>query len=220
MTLPCTARPLRADAARNREKVLQAAREVFAERGMDVTLDDIARHAGLGTGTVYRRFASKQELVEALFQERIAHVTQTAERCLADPDPWSAFEQLVRTTCAQLAQDRGLRQVMSCSSYGLDQVARARAKVLPIAEQIVARATAAGVLRPEVTAADVPMVFLMVGAVVDFSGDVTPGLWSRYLTFVLDGMRAGHPAAGALPGPLEDAQLVSAMSDFRPAGRR
>src|ERR1700709_2058318 len=85
-------RPLRKDAARNRERILAAAGEVFAERGLEVTLDDIAHHAGVGVGTVYRRFRDKEELIDALFDERMDAVLTVAEQALAVDDPWLGLE--------------------------------------------------------------------------------------------------------------------------------
>jgi AcrR family transcriptional regulator len=220
-----TERPLRADAARNRARILTAAREVFAARGLDVTLDDIARHAGLGTGTVYRRFASRQELVEALFEERIREITAVAERCAEDEDPWRGFETLVRSACAQLADDRGLRQVMASSTHGLDRVQSARDALHPLVEAVVERAQRAGGLRADLRAQDVPVLFLVVGTVADFGGAGAPELWERYLSFLLDGLRhvPGRelsPLGAALPPALTDPQLAASMSCFRPVGRR
>src|SRR3954453_2960532 len=94
---PSTApeKPLGYDAARNRERVLAAAEEVFATRGLEVTLDDIAAHAGLGVGTVYRRFANRDELIEALFQERLTRVAALASGALEEPDSWAALTRLI-----------------------------------------------------------------------------------------------------------------------------
>src|SRR5829696_8551949 len=109
-----TTRPLRADAERNRARILAAATEVFAERGLDVTLDDIAAHAGLGVGTVYRRFADREALVEALFDERMQATIARLNAALQAPaeDAWEALVGVIRETCEAFARDRGLRQVM------------------------------------------------------------------------------------------------------------
>src|SRR5215212_8386823 len=106
------AAPLRADAERNRERILDAAREVFAERGLDVTLDEVARHAGVGVGTAYRRFPNKHVLIEALMIERIAELEATARECLADPDPWNGVATYLERALAQQAADRGLKEVL------------------------------------------------------------------------------------------------------------
>lgn len=214
-----TTRPLRADALRNRAKILAAAREVFAERGLQATLDDIAHHAGLGTGTVYRRFRDREALVEALFEERLSETAALAERCLADPDPWQGFVTMLADTCTSMARDRGLRQVMTCNAYGQTLVANARARVAPLMAQLIRRAQASGQLRPEVGPEDVPVVFLMIGAVADFAGSGQTDLWRRYFALLLDGLRV-QPAAGtALPPALDEDATAEAMSRWRPAGR-
>src|ERR1700722_5589931 len=96
-------RPLRRDAARNRQRVLKAASEVFTERGLDVSLDEVARHAGVGVGTVYRRFRTKEDLVEALFVERIEAVAALAEDAAEAPDPWSGLASFLGEAAAVLA---------------------------------------------------------------------------------------------------------------------
>jgi len=215
-----TARPLRADAARNRQRILQAASEVFAMRGLDVTLDDIARHAGLGTGTVYRRFANREALVEALFEERITRTVALAERCLLDEDPWRGLVTLIRATCAELSRDRGLRQAMLSSSYDHNRVAEAKARIRPLCAQLVERAQEAGVMRPEIQASDVPFIFLMVGTVADFAGDEAPEVWERYFVLLLDGLRAREGQDPLPVGPLDEEQMSTSMSCWRPASRR
>jgi AcrR family transcriptional regulator len=89
-------RPLRRDAARNRQRILRAAAEVFTEHGLQASLDDVARHAGVGVGTVYRRFPDKEALAEALFEERLAALVGLAEQALAEPDAWVG---LVSSSC-------------------------------------------------------------------------------------------------------------------------
>lgn len=210
-------RPLRADAARNRVRILDAAREVFAERGLDVTLDDIARHAGVGVGTVYRRFASREALVEALFEDRLRVQVAQARAALEAPDAWTALVALLESTCRQLAVDRGLHQVMLSSEYGQDRVAVHRQELIPLISELVCRAQRDGHLRPEFTAFDIPVLFLMIASVADFSREVAPDLWQRWFAVVVDGLRArppGDPAAPLTPG-LQPADLDAAMVDYR-----
>jgi AcrR family transcriptional regulator len=220
---PTSDRPLRADAVRNRARVLHAAREVFAARGLDVTLDDIARHAGLGTGTVYRRFADREAIIEALFEERVDEMVERVRACLSDPDPWDGFVALLRTTCEELAHDRGLRQVLTASSYGLNAVARGRDRIHFESSRVVGRAQEAGVLRPEFSPADIPVIFLMVGAVADFAHEPSPDIWERYFTFLVDGLRCGNTGDSSgsvdLPAALEHEQLLAAMATWRPPAR-
>src|SRR5437016_13100169 len=106
-------RPLRRDAERNRERILKAAAQVFTERGLGVSLDEIARHAGVGVGTVYRRFGTKEELVQALFMDRIESVAALAEQAAEAPDPWSALVCFMEQFAEALAGNRGLKQMLT-----------------------------------------------------------------------------------------------------------
>ncbi|BEP14084.1 TetR/AcrR family transcriptional regulator [Acidothermaceae bacterium B102] len=214
------ARPLRADAARNRALILKAAGEVFAERGLQATLDDIARHAGLGTGTVYRRFRDREAIVEALFVERIDDAVAMAERCLADPDPWHGLVTMLETTCALLAVDRGMREVMLSSAYGQNHVATARARMVPLATALIERAQAAGVLRPGIRSEDIPLIFLMMSTIDDFAGDSAIPLWRRFFVLIIDGLRTQPGPDVPLPVGFDQEQVTHAMAGWRPAARR
>lgn len=216
MPTPTRERPLRADAARNRLRILAAASTVFAERGLDVTLDDIARHAGLGVGTVYRRFPDREALVEALFDERMRATVDAARSALEQPDAWAALVDLLQQICERLAGDRGLHQLMLSSTYGQDRVAHHREELVPLLSELVRRAQEAGDLRAAFAAQDIPVLFLMMGAVADFSAEVAPDLWRRYFVVLVDGLRA-RPDQQEAPGiaPLATGQLDSAMCSHR-----
>src|SRR6195952_3672740 len=114
-------RPLRKDAARNRERILGAAGEVFAERGLDVTLDDIARHAGVGVGTVYRRFADKDQLIEALFDRRLEQITELAQQSLAADDAFAGLVGFMTSSLELQAADRGLRELAFTGRLGRER---------------------------------------------------------------------------------------------------
>ena len=115
-------RPLRRDAERNRQLILRAAAEVFTSRGLQASLDDVAQHAGVGVGTVYRRFPDKEALVEALFEERIQAVVALAEKALAEPDSWAGLVSFLESACTELATDHGLREILMFATYGRDRV--------------------------------------------------------------------------------------------------
>ncbi len=115
-------RPLRRDAERNRQRILKAAAEVFDERGLEVSLDEVARHAGVGVGTVYRRFPTKEELMEALFMERIDSIAALAEAAGDAADPWSGLVSFIEQVAEMLAGDLGLRQMLMFATYGRDTV--------------------------------------------------------------------------------------------------
>src|SRR3954451_18397056 len=103
-----TQAPLRKDAARNRERLLAAGAELFAERGLDVTLNDIAHHAGVGVATAYRRFANKEEVIDALFEERLQAVAEVAHAALGDADPWTGLVTFLERALDMQFGDRGL----------------------------------------------------------------------------------------------------------------
>src|SRR5215217_3051232 len=119
------ARPLRRDAELNRRRILASAREVFGQRGLEATLDDIAHHAGLGVGTVYRRFPGKEQLVEAMFAERMDEIGEVAKKALETEDPWQGFVDFMWSAAEMHAGDRGLREVMLSNAFGHEHVAEA-----------------------------------------------------------------------------------------------
>src|SRR5688500_1594373 len=123
MSIP---RPLRADAERNRARILAAAAEVFAERGLDVSLDDIAAHAGVGVGTVYRRFPDKDALIDALFEDKIDRVVALADDALEIEDPWEGFTTFMRGMCRMPAGGRRLQHEPLVHARGHARVDTAR----------------------------------------------------------------------------------------------
>ncbi|MFF3505362.1 TetR/AcrR family transcriptional regulator [Streptomyces sp. NPDC003247] len=194
-------RPLRADAERNRRRIIAAAQEVFAERGLEVTLDDIARHAGVGVGTAYRRFANRQELIEAVFDDAVQHLNGLAEAALAHEDPWEGVVQLFQTAGQDFARDRGLRQILLESTHGKARATALRERLTPAVDAVITRAQQAGQLRGDIEPTDFPLVQLMLGAIAQHTRDIAPDLWQRYLMLILDGLRhdRGHPTP--LPHP-------------------
>ncbi|WP_018499854.1 TetR/AcrR family transcriptional regulator [Parafrankia discariae] len=213
-------RPLRRDAERNRRRILAAARELFAERGLETTLDDIARHAELGIGTVYRRFPSREHLVEALFEEKIDHMVTRAEGAAAQADSWTALVDFLIFTIEALATDRGLYEIMVSSTYGRDRIAASRERLGPVVGQLVARAQADGHLRADIEMTDIALIQMMIGAVAEYSRQTDPRLWRRYLTILLDGLRPRRDGPTPLPRPaLAHTDLDEAMRTWRPARR-
>ena len=202
-------RPLRRDAERNRQRILEAATEVFNERGLDVSLDEIARHAGVGVGTVYRRFRTKEELVEALFMSRLATVAAIAEQALQAADPWAGLVSFMERMTETMADDLGLRQILMFATYGRNLVAIAREHNAPLVERLVERAQAAGQLRSDLRQTDIIFTVFMLTEATELAQAASPGIWRRYLTLILDGMRPARegvtplPVAALLPDELE-----------------
>ena len=205
-------RRLRKDAERNRQKILAAAGEVFTERGLQATLDDVARQAGVGVGTVYRRFPDKEALVEALFTERLDTLVGYAEQGLAEPDPWTGLVFLLEHAATVIAGDRGLRQILMFATYGRDRVDQARQRLLPVVLKLVQRAQEAGQVRADLRPTDVPLIEFMLSMAAEYAGQVRPELWRRYLALILDALRPARTGTTALPEPaLSPDEMVRAM---------
>lgn len=210
------ARPLRRDAELNRQRIIAAAHDVFGERGLEATLDDVAHHAGVGVGTVYRRFPSKEHLVEAMFVDQFDTILKFAEEAVRAEDPWQGFVDFTWRAAELHAGDRGLREVMLSNVFGQERVAEAKAQLVPLVTQLVARAQASGDLRPDVTPTDLPLLHQMIGSVIEFTHAIQPDLWRRSLALLLDGLRATPGQATELPHPPLDFQaLDDAMCSFR-----
>jgi AcrR family transcriptional regulator len=215
-----TERPLRKDAERNRQRILEAARELFTEQGLGVTLNDIAHYAGCGVGTVYRRFPDKEQLIDALFEERVGELVRRAEQALTDPDPWSGLTGFLEHGLQQQAADRGLKELLLSTDDGRARVAGVRERLEPIIRQLIDRAHASGALRRDVAHQDMPVLQVMLGSVIDGARDIEPDLWRRYLALVLRGLRADPTPVEPLPvGPLSDDQVEAAMRCWRPPPR-
>lgn len=213
------ARLLRRDAERNRQRILAAAAEVFTERGLEATLDDVARHAGVGVGTVYRRFPDKASLAGALFDERIDALVAMAERAQDQPDAWQALEWFLENSAEMLASDRGLFQLLMFAAHGHDRAAAARNRIRPAVDGLVKRAQAAGQLRADLAATDIPIIEFMLAAVAEYTRQVRPMLWRRYLPLLLDALRPEH-ASGPLPEPELDPDEMVQVITTNPLSRR
>ena len=208
-------RPLRADAERNRQRILDAARDLFAERGVDVSVEDIAAAAGVGIGTFYRRFPDRESLVEAVFLTKFDRILQAARDAHEIEDPWDAFKFYVLTVARMHARDRGLKDVLLSTDRGRERATEFRAAIQPLAAHLVERAQAAGALREDFSPYDVPMLNQAVSAIAELTREVAPDYFERTLTFFVDGLaRKGDPTPVPVP-PLEFEQLVAVMSRHR-----
>jgi AcrR family transcriptional regulator len=213
---PTTERPLRKDAERNRQRILDAARELFAQEGVGVTLNDIAHHAGVGVGTVYRRFPDKAQLIEELFEQQVSELVGLMEEALEDPDPWRGLTGFFRRNLELQARDRAFREIIVGTPEAAERMRQIRARMFPLGAQLVQRAKDAGALRADFEAADVPMMFLMLTTLLDAAREVEPDLWRRYLEIFIQGLRAdpAPPEALATP-PLDGQQVPSVMGAFK-----
>lgn len=208
-------RPLRRDAEANRQRVVAAARAVFAERGLAATLDDVADHAGVGVGTVYRRFPTKEALVEVVFAERVDELVAAAEAAVRAPTGWAGLTGLLARMTAWHSADRGLRDVALGAANGTRQHDRIKERVVPLLDRVIVRAREEGSLRPDVTAEDIPPMLIMVSEFAHHSRPVRPDAYARYLQLLIDGLRAS-PDRGELGRPLSPADVDALARHWLP----
>ena len=190
---------LRKDAQENRERLLAAASELFAERGLGVTLNDIAHHAGVGVGTAYRRFKNKEEVIDALFEQRLQVVEEAAQRALAEPNAWDGLVMYLGDALNLRYGDRGLNQIMNNRALGDTRVAEVRDRIAPILITLIDNAKAQGVIRPDFDQSDLIFLQLGLSAIMEQTREVSPDLYRRYLAMMLDGIRADGEARSKLP---------------------
>jgi AcrR family transcriptional regulator len=185
-----------------------------------VTLNDIAHHAGVGVGTVYRRFPDKAQLIEGLFEQRISEIVAYADQALADPDPWHGITGFVERALERQAEDRAFKELVLAGPEGLDRVNQIRARLLPRMTALVARAQESGQLRPDVVPQDFPLIQLMIGTIIDTARDVKPELWRRFFAIYLRGLRAEPGPPDHLPAPpLDLNELQQVMGAWEPPRR-
>jgi AcrR family transcriptional regulator len=180
-------RRLRADAERNRRLLLDAAAEAFAERGLDVCVSEIARRAGVGQGTVFRRFPTKDALIAAVIADRIDELADLGEQVL-DEEPWDALVAFMEALVQRHLEDRALYEALECNAMGDPGVQAAQARLYAALDGIVERARAAGVVRPDLDPVDVPFLALGVSHAAYKLTAVSPEIWRRFLAVVLAGL--------------------------------
>ena len=188
---------VRSDAARNRARLLQAAREVFAVRGLGATLDDVARHAGVGTA--YRHFPNKHALAAEVLAGATRQIVVDAQDALGIDDPWLALVSFFEVVGARQAADRGLHQALAGQGAASDK-ADLWPQIVVAVRELFARAHAAGVIRADVRAEDTGPIFAMLGVTFTM-GVPEQQIWRRYLALLLDGLRATdrRPLPGTAP---------------------
>nr|GID82810.1 hypothetical protein Ade03nite_17340 [Actinoplanes derwentensis] len=178
---------LRADALRNRAALLTAAREVFAEQGLDASLDEIARRAGVGNATLYRRFPSRRHLIAAVFAGHLTAAVHLADQALEHSDPWAGFVGYLTRVCELQATDRGLAELLVTSAFDDDErIAALRGAARQRALDVCTRAQRAGRLRPDFTRHDITLLMMANAGVAQHSND--PQAWRRQLALVIGGL--------------------------------
>jgi AcrR family transcriptional regulator len=191
---------LRADARENRARILEIARAAFAERGLSASLEEIARQAGVGVGTLYRRFPSRELLIGAVFAEKMGEYADAAENALAQEDSWQGFCAFIETVCSLQATDQGFADLMTLNVPGAKdlQVDRDRAHAGFV--ELIHRAKASGRLREDFVAEDLVMLQMATSGVVAATGDAAPQTWTRFVAYMLQAF-ASEAAAPLPPAP-------------------
>ena len=211
-------RRLRADAARNRQRLIDAAEQVFAARGLDATLDDIARHAGVNVATAYRHFANKHELAHEFLAQCVDTAVTIAEEAAAERDPWTGLTRFLERSLDMIASNRALVDVLS-RDYGAEHFTEMLQRSSVPLGQLLARGQAAGVVRTDVAVTDFPPILEMLGSVCGHGHAELPDLPHRYIGLILAGLR---PSGEALPGaPLTEQRLLElvAVKSDSPKGK-
>jgi AcrR family transcriptional regulator len=182
-------RPLRADARRNREKIVNAARAIVAEQGEAAQIDDVARKAGVGVGTVYRHFPNKDALMGELVRMCVVECTALTLACADIDEPWEAFAQMIRGACERMGDDAAMRRTwQAAGDEAVAYAAPAKVELTEAAARLIDRAHEAGELREDFTVDDMSGLMCGLGAAIDAMPE--PDRWHRIVEFALDGLRA------------------------------
>jgi AcrR family transcriptional regulator len=191
----------RADAERNRRALLDAAVEVFGERGLDATVSEIAARAGVGQGTAFRHFPTKEHLIAATVRDMLDRITATAQELLEEPDPLLALRTLLHSGSQLMISNQGFKAATANSLVHEDpEVIAANEQLLEVAAQLLARAQNAGAIRPDVTPEDIPVLLCAVSATDIAPREQQPALWERYFEIVFSGIctSGGTPTPATL----------------------
>jgi AcrR family transcriptional regulator len=192
-------RVLRSDARRNRAAVIEAAKRLFADEGLDAQMPDVAKAAKVGVGTVYRHFPTKDDLIAALAAERFERLAEKAREGIANDDSWEGLCEFIRFSARIQADDRGLCEVMGSRPEVMDASARG-AGLDKLVDQLVRLAQRSGDLRKDVQWEDIAMTACALGQSTQAEMGPGTGRWPRLVELVIDGLRA--PGSGKLPKPL------------------
>ncbi|MFI6743257.1 TetR/AcrR family transcriptional regulator [Nonomuraea sp. NPDC050451] len=204
-----TAPSLRSDAERNRERILAAARTVFARDGLGASMASVAREAGVGIATLFRRFPAKEDLVAAVFADRMDAYVDAVAIALADSDPWHGFTGYLHTVCAMQAADRGFADVLTMTFPTAKTLEGRRSQAYDGVVSLIDRAKAAGHLRDDFTPQDMALLLMATAGVIAATADAAPDAWRRILALMIQSFEA--PARGPLPAPPAHTALYRAM---------
>ena len=202
--------PRRRDAQERRERLIAAAQREFAARGVDASLEKIARDAGVAIGTLYRHFPTRLDLLMAAFEPRLQEFLGGAKNAIEMNDPWEGFLYYLENLFRLQAGDRGFNDFLSRRFPGSADTERIHDQMCGQIEVILARAQEAGQVRSDITQADIVNLIWSNGRMIDATSTTAPNAWRRHLSLMLDAYRAerAHPIPEP---PMTDKQLYDAM---------
>jgi AcrR family transcriptional regulator len=209
---------LRADAERNRQRLIAAARQVFAERGLGVPIEDIARHAGVGVATLYRRFPTRADLIAGAFEAKMAAYADAVSQALANPDPWAGFCGYIERVCAMQAEDRGFAHVLTMTFPTAKQFEAERSLAYRGFLDLVSRAQVAGQLRHDFVGEDLAMLLMANAGVIAGTADAAPGTWRRLAAYMIQAFSAHN--SEPLPPPPAPTAMYRALLHLYQTGTR
>ncbi|MEP6650440.1 MAG: helix-turn-helix domain-containing protein [Lapillicoccus sp.] len=209
---------MRADAERNRQRILEAARQVFAEQGIEAPMSAVARRAGVGAATLSRRFPTREELVTAAFSDQLGWFAAVVDEAGRDPDPWHGFCRLVEQACGRQTGDLGFTDVLTRTFPRMLPFEARRTAVMDRFADLVSRAKASGRLRAEFVAEDLPLVLMAHAGVASVTSDAAPTAGPRLVAYLLQAFAA--PQAGPLPTPPTPRQMSRALARMQVRSRR
>lgn len=209
---------LRADAERNRARVVEAARAVFAEQGLDASTNEIARRAGVGVATLFRRFPTRDDLLVATFAENMSAYAEAIEVAVADPDPWHGLCAYIERVCEMQAEDRGFADVLTMTFPTAKAFEEQRDRSVGQLTELIERAKATGRLRPDFVHQDLPLFLMANAGVVTGTRAAAPDAWRRMVGYLVQALAA--ETARPLPDPPTPTQVYRALLRLPGRGSR
>jgi AcrR family transcriptional regulator len=200
---------LRRDAERNRERIITAARRVFAAGGLDASMASVARAADVGIATLFRRFPTREDLINAVFADTMSAYVDAVTTALADPDPWHGFTAYIRAVCAMQAADRGFAEVLTMTFPAATHLEDQRQRSYRGFLRLIARAKNSGRLRPDFASQDLVILLIANAGVIAATHAAAPDAWQRLVGYMIQAFTAPQPAT--LPAPPDPGALARAM---------
>jgi AcrR family transcriptional regulator len=201
--------PLRADADRNRRRIIEAAQVLFAEQGLDASTNEVARRAGVGIATLFRRFPTRDDLLDAVFADKMADYSAAVETALADADPWRGFCAYIEQLCRMQAEDRAFADVLTMTFPAAPGLQEERDRSARLLTELLRRAKATGRLRPDFVHQDVPLILMANAGVVNATREAAPEAWQRMVGYLIQSFAAEH--ASPLPPAPTTKQVYRAL---------